>query len=154
MLTLLLLLLFCLVRLLRFWSRRRLHGYRRLSEPQRTAYHRRRKPEWVRREVIRLKALLRESGTCRAIADIFNRRFAQRRKMTVGRTWVSELIRDHRYEIEVVGRQIKNAKPRPGPKNLIWGIDLTGKTTLDGTTRLILGIIEHASRAALALEAL
>lgn len=147
-------LLFCLVRLLRFWSRRRPYGYRKLSEPQRTAYRRRRKPEWVRKEIIRLKALMRESGTCRAIEALFNRRFAQKRKMTVGKTFVSAVIRKSRYEIEVVGRQIKNAKPRPVPRNLIWGIDLTGKTTLDGKTRFVLGILEHASRAALWLEAL
>ena len=74
--------------------------------------------------------------------------------MTVGRTWVNETIRRHKYEIEVLRRQIKNAKPRPAPKNLVWGLDLTGKATLDGKTRLILGVIEHASRAALWLEAL
>ena len=51
-------------------------------------------------------------------------------------------------------KQLKNAKPKTVPKNLVWAIDLTGKTTLDGKTRMILGIIEHASRAALTLEAL
>jgi len=35
-----------------------------------------------------------------------------------------------------------------------WALDLTGKATLDGRTRLVLGILEHASRAALGLEAL
>lgn len=154
MLTLLLALLFYLVRLLRFWSRRRLRPYHKIGEPQRTAYRRRRKPEWVRREVIRLKALMRESGTCRAIEALFNRRFTVSRKMTVGRTWVGQVIREHRYEIDLVRRQIKNARPKPVPKNLIWGIDLTGKTTLDGRTRFILGILEHASRTALWVEAL
>jgi len=40
------------------------------------------------------------------------------------------------------------------PRNLVWTLDLTGKTTLDGKTRAVLGILEHASRAALWLEAL
>src|SRR5207247_2298223 len=40
------------------------------------------------------------------------------------------------------------------PKHLIWGIDLTGKTTLDGRTHLALTILEHASCAAIWLEAL
>src|SRR6266446_4146559 len=111
------------------------------------------KPEWVRQEVIRLKALIPKAG-CRAISAIFNRRFAAKRRMTVGKTFVAELVRQHRYEIDVVRRQIKNARPKPVPRNLVWALDLTGKATLDGRTRLVLGILEHASRAALWLEAL
>lgn len=65
------------------------------------------------------------AGTCRAIAQVFNRRFALKRKMTVGRTFVNELIRKHHYEVEIVRRQIKNAKPKPVPRNFIWGLDLT-----------------------------
>lgn len=48
------------------------------------------KPAWVRREVVRLKALMREDGSCRAVAGVFNRRFAARRNMTVGKTFVAE----------------------------------------------------------------
>jgi transposase InsO family protein len=128
--------------------------YRRSAAPNIRPRRSPRKPEWVRREVIRLKALLREAGTCRVIADLFCRRFAQTRGMTVGRSFVSEVIRSHRYEIEAMRRQIKNAKPRPVPKNLVWAIDLTGKVTLDGRTQAVLGILEHASRAVLWLEAL
>ncbi len=112
------------------------------------------KPPWVRREVIRLKALMRETGTCRAIEKSFNRRFARKKHMTVGRTFVNELIRKHRYQIELEQRRIKNHKPRPMPKNLVWGLDLTGKTDLSQTTHSVLAILEHASRAALWLEAL
>ncbi len=115
-------------------------------------YRTRAKPEWVKREVLRLKALMPHDG-CRSLSDIFNRRFAVPRNMTVGKTYVSDTIRKHYHEILVLRRQIKNAKPKAVPRNLIWALDLTGKTTLDGRTRLILGIIEHASRAALALEA-
>jgi putative transposase len=111
------------------------------------------KPAWVRKELIRLKALMPGTG-CRGLADIFNRLFFSKRRMTVGKTFVSELLRKHRYEIEVARRQIKNRRPRPVPKNQVWAIDLTGKGTLDGRTRLVLGILEHASRAALCLEAL
>src|SRR5467141_3240852 len=91
---------------------------------------------------------------CRCIAHSFNRRFAAKRRTTVGKTFVSELLREHRYEVENLRRHIKNARPKPVPRNLVWGLDLTGKTMLDGRTRLVLGILEHASRAALRLEAL
>jgi transposase InsO family protein len=111
------------------------------------------KAAWVRHEVIRLKALMPQAG-CRALADIFNRRFAAKRRTTVGKTFVSELIRKHRYEIDIVRRRIKNARPKPVPRNLVWALDLTGKATLDGSTRMVLGILEHASRAALWLEGL
>jgi transposase InsO family protein len=112
------------------------------------------KPAWVKQEIIRLKALMPDTGTCRAIADIFNRRFAAKRKVTVGKTYVSDVIRAHRYEIDCLRRDIKNAKPRPVAKNLVWGVDLTGKVTLDGRTQAVLAILEHASRAVLHLEAL
>jgi hypothetical protein len=42
---------------------------------------------------VRLKALMREDGTCRAIADVFNRRFGATKAMTVGKTFVANTIR-------------------------------------------------------------
>jgi len=154
MLALLLALLLCVVRLSQSDSRRHLRHCRKLHGPKRTAFHAQPKPPWVRREIIRLKALTSEAGTCRVIAHIFNRRFAAQRKMTVGKTFVAETIRKHQYDILLAGRAIKRAKPRPVPRNLMWGVDLTGSTTLDGKTRFILGVLEHASRTALWLEAL
>jgi len=128
--------------------------YRRI--PGRAPRHARRaaKPAWVRREIIRLKALMREDGSCRAVADVFNRRFAAARNMSVGKTFVAEAIRTHQYEILAARRMIKNARPRRLPRNLVWAADLTGKTTLDAKTHAVLGILEHASRAVLRLEAL
>jgi len=128
-------------------------GYRRAAPPLRTFPCTPAKPEWVRQEIIRLKALLPPGG-CRAVADVFNRRFAAKRRMTVGKTFVAELVRQHRYEIDIVRRQIKNARPKPVPRNLVWAFDLSGKASLDARTRIVLGILEHASRAALWLEAL
>jgi transposase InsO family protein len=105
----------------------------------------------VRREVVRLKALMREDGTCRALADLFNRRFAATKRMTVGKTFVAEVLRTHRYEILAARREIRSARPRRVPRNLVWAADLAGKTTLDARTHAVLGILEHASRAALLL---
>jgi transposase InsO family protein len=133
--------------------RRSPFGYRRLPDGGLRSRRCLAKPAWVRKELIRLKALMPDAG-CRAISNIFNRRFAARRRMTVGKTFVSDVMRKHHYEIEVARRHIKNARPRPVPKNDVWALDLTGKATVNGTTRLVLGILEHASRAALCLEAL
>lgn len=128
-------------------------GRRKPNEEKRTPYRTPPKPEWVRNEVIRLKALMPESG-CRTLAQTFNRRFAHTKRMTVGKTFVSQAIRNHHYEIQVVRKKIKHAKPRPVPRNLIWGMDLTGKRNVQGKTHSLLGIVEHHSRANLTLSAL
>ncbi|HEX20604.1 MAG TPA: integrase, partial [Acidiferrobacteraceae bacterium] len=111
------------------------------------------KPAWVKKEILRLKALMPKTG-CRTIKNIFNRRFKVRKNMTVGKTYVSYTIRKHQYEIQVLRRKIKHRSPRPVPRNLVWGLDLTGKTDAKGTLHNILGILEHKSRAALSLAAL
>ncbi len=110
------------------------------------------KPPWVRHEILRLKALMPEAG-CRKIADTFNRRFAGPKQMTVGKTFVNVVTRTHQYDIRVLRRKIKNATPRPIPRNLLWGMDLTGKTDTQGIPHPLLGIVEHDSRLNLCLTA-
>lgn len=46
------------------------------------------KPERVKKEIIRLKALMPDNG-CRTIALIFNCLYQQEKDMTVGKTYVS-----------------------------------------------------------------
>jgi putative transposase len=111
------------------------------------------KPEWVKKEVIRLKALMPYDGH-RKISFVFNRLYANKRKMTVGRTFVGYTIRNHHYDIQVLRRKLKHKQPKPIPKNLIWGMDLTGKTDTKGRQHAILGIVEHHSRACLLLSAI
>lgn len=110
------------------------------------------KPAWVKREVIRLKALMPDSG-CRAIALAFNR-LHRYRKVTIGKSNAYEVIKRHAYEIQVLRKKIKHRRPRPVPHNRVWAIDLTGKTDSEGTMHSILGIVEHRSRACLSLSAL
>lgn len=116
------------------------------------------KPYWVHREVIRLKALMAPDTGCRPVANTFNRRFARHanvdRRMTVGRTFVAETIRTHLYEITLARRTIKHRVPPPLPRNLIWAMDITGKGDTAGGMHMILGLIDHGSRALLALTAL
>ncbi len=108
------------------------------------------KPPWVQREVLKLKALMPDAG-CRAIALVFNRRRGVKR-MSVGKSYVHDLIRKYQFEIHILRRQIKKTPPKLVPHNLAWGLDLTGKTDNDGNTHTLLGIIEHHSRACLALR--
>ena len=104
-------------------------------------------------EVIRLKAMMPENS-CGKIADIFNRRFARNKQMTVSKTFVNETIRKHKYEIQILRKDIKNRKPKGVQHNLVWGIDLTGKTDANGNLNHILGIVEHKSRRNLGLVVL
>jgi len=110
------------------------------------------KPEWVRREIITLKAQGQDLG-CRHIAMIFNRRYAAK-GMTVGKTFVSNVIRKHHYDIQVIRQKLKCRKLTAGPKNRIWGLDLTGKTDDQGQLHSILGILDHGTRANLTLDVL
>lgn len=111
------------------------------------------KPAWVPEEVIRLKALMPEAG-CRLVAANFNRRLGPTRGETVSKSYVAELLRRRAYEVQVLRRRIKNRRPREVPRNLVWGVDLTTHKDTAGTSRHVLAVIDHASRAALALEAI
>ncbi len=106
------------------------HGRQRIHL-QVLVYRSQRKPPWVKHELIRLKALMPLAG-CRTLTDVFNRQFQATRKMTVGKTYVSDVIRKHLYEIQVLRRKIKHAKPKQVPVNLVWAMDLTGKTNTQG----------------------
>lgn len=132
---------------------RRKHHRRRHSLMFITSIRAQAKPAWVVREIIRLKALMPDAG-CRSIANIFNRRCAVSRKMTVSKTFVADTIRRHRYEIEIVRRKIKHRVPPSLPRNIVWGLDLTGKTDAAGDLHMTFGLIDHGSRALLNLVAL
>lgn len=111
------------------------------------------KPAWVVKEIIRLKAFMPDNG-CRKIADTFNRMYAQSRRMTVSKTFANDVIRGHNYEIQVIRRTMKNRIPGPVQANLVWGMDLTGKTDGQGNLHNMIGIVEHQSRACLGLTVL
>jgi putative transposase len=133
-----------------FPNSRRLRYLRR--SPSLAANRSYRKPEWVRKEIIRLKAHLPAFG-CRKLADMFNRLFAAR-GMTVSKTFVSDLLRQHHYEIAALRRTWKTRIPPPLIRNLVWGLDLTGKMDRNGEVHAILGIVDHGTRFAVSMEAL
>lgn len=128
-------------------------GKRIASVDKHNHHYSQQKPEWLKQEIIRLKARMPQAG-CRTISDICNRRYAASRKVTVGKTCVHNILQRHQYEILVLRRKLKHVKPKPVPRNLIWGLDLTGKTDTQGKLHALLGIIDHGSRALLHLQAL
>ncbi len=115
-------------------------------------YHSPKKPEWLKAEILHIKALMPEAG-CHTISDICNRRFAASHKVTVGKTYVHQLLLKHRYEIQSLRRDLKRKPPKIYPRNHIWGLDFTSKPDAQGRLHHILGIIDHGSRKLLYLQA-
>jgi putative transposase len=105
--------------------------------------HQRRKPEWVLREVLRLKALMGMSVGCRKIANTFNRLHAP---ATVGKTFVAEAIKNHQYLLMTITRELRNKRPLPVLLNGVWALDLTFVTDAHKATHTCIGILDHGSR--------
>ncbi len=110
----------------------------------------RRKPDWLRLEVLRLKAHMPRAG-CRAVAHTFNRLHPG---LSVGKTFVADLIASHQREIAELRRQIRSAKPRTVQVNNTWAMDMTFFTDTQHITHAAIGIIDHGSRVALRLQVL
>ena len=107
------------------------------------------KPPWVVEEVLRLKALMPLNG-CRKIAASFNH-LHRRKRVTVGKTYVATVLEREGYRLAEIRREIRRRKPRRVPKNLIWGLDLTYVRHAD-ESRPVLGLLDHGTRACLALR--
>ena len=150
------LVLFLIARLVKRWRARRSSFRRRRSvaregEP---GFKNRRKPEWVRAEVIRLRALMPDDG-CRTIASVFNRVHERSHAMTVSKSFVADLIRQNQLAILRARREVRRRKPRVMPRNLIWAMDLTYvRPEASGSAVPVLGIVDHGTRACVALRML
>ncbi|MEJ2066308.1 MAG: integrase core domain-containing protein [Reinekea sp.] len=111
----------------------------------------RRKPQWVIDEVIYLKTV-NPVLSGRKIADLFNRRFAISRNMTVSKSYVYDKLKQHRYQIQILRRHLKHKRPKALPKNIFWGLDLTTVADDKGNQHQILGIIDYGTRRCLCLQ--
>lgn len=112
----------------------------------------RRKPAWVRREILRMKAFMPDAGV-RSLELSFNRRFASR-GMRVSKSTIATWLREHRYEVEHLRQAITRRVPRPQVKNACWGLDMTGKADASGAIHMVLGCVDHGTRQCVALDAL
>jgi transposase InsO family protein len=107
----------------------------------------RRKPDWVRLTVIGLGV---HGLSCRQISRHFNRRFG--RHITIGKSWVAEVLKAHALEIADNRRAMRRALPMACAVNHTWALDLCFCTTAQGTLCTLLGIIDHGSRRLLFLK--
>ena len=123
------------------------------SRSRAPAAHHRRKPDWIREEILAYAARFAETG-CRKLADMFNRHHAGLDGHTVGKAFVSDLLRDHQYDIQQRRREWRRRRYFPGPPNLVWGVDGTGKTDVQGQQHFLLGVVDHGTHRCLSLQAL
>lgn len=108
------------------------------------------KPDWVGDAILDLKARLPDYG-CRKIATVFNRLYAEQ-GVTVGKTFVADTLKQHRYALLHKQKMLKNKPPHHVPRQRYWGVDLTYFTDVEGHTHTVLGVCEHYSRLSLALR--
>ena len=91
-------------------------------------------------------------------AHLFNRRFVDHanpaRRNSVCSSTVGNWVKANLYDITVLCRDLRHHLPPALPRNVVWGMDLTGKGDRVGDVHAILGIVDHGSRAALHLSAL
>jgi putative transposase len=128
-------------------------GRRALITPPCFVSRNNRKPRWVVDEVIRLKAYLPRAGSI-TLAHTFNRLHGATKKTTVSKSYVAYTVRANLLAIARLRHASKHARPRGVAHNIVWGIDMTGKTDTAGKLHMIFGVIDHGSRRVLTLCAL
>lgn len=135
-------LLFCFIVALRprpsTLSRRPTATTHSRTQPQHAHNHR--KPNWIRLEILRLKAHMPQAG-CRCVARTFNRLHPD---ASVGKTFVAQLIAHHQHHIADLRRQIRSAQPRVVAVNHTWAMDLSFCTDEQQRTHAAVGILDHA----------
>ena len=113
----------------------------------------RRKPDWVIKEVLRLKVLMGSKG-CRKIADTFNNLHAAASACTVGKTFVAECLKANQHALACLRQEMRLQQPRPVAVNAVWAMDLTFYTDASGKPQMALGILDHGSRLITCLHTL
>ena len=121
------------------------------DEAQPCFFRSHKKPQWVVDKVIYLKAVNPFLG-CRKIAELFDRIHAAKHNMTVSKSYVYDVLKKHRYEIQLLRRVIKHRRPKHLKKNICWGLDLTTVTDSEGRILTIFAIVDYGSRRCVCLQ--
>lgn len=135
-------------------SKRRCLGHRRFkAESDVTVISsglRPRKAEWVRSSVLELHEL--HGLSHRKLAAMFNQLYFAHTGVSVGRTWVRELLIKKAHAALHCQHALKHQVPMRVPNNRQWGIDTTCVTDHEGIQHIVLGAIDHGSRLNLMLR--
>ncbi|HWG88503.1 MAG TPA: integrase core domain-containing protein [Candidatus Acidoferrales bacterium] len=84
---------------------------------------------------------------------VFNRRHGID-GMRVGKSFVGDLLKGHAADIRLERQRQNRRTYRAGPRNIVWGMDGTGKTDAQGHLHFLLGIVDHGTRRCMTLDAL
>jgi len=71
--------------------------------------------------------------------------------MTVSKSFVHEVLKQHMYEVLQLRNSIKQRVPAALRRNHTWGLDMTGKTDMQSDMHSILGIVDHGSHLAVCM---
>jgi putative transposase len=135
---------------LRWWqsfAQSRVGRLRRRPVAKAPAPKRRCKPAWVKDELLRLRVLMGSragAGGVRKLAAHFNRLHGP--QVTVGKTFVAELLIRHGHELLALRRDLRHAPVKPYRRNAVWGVDMSFFTDASGQTHPMLGMVDHGSR--------
>jgi transposase InsO family protein len=124
--------------------------------------HWRSKPDWVKLAVFDLALGLPGAGY-RTIAHCFNLQQAEQQSQqtahgkteiaSVSKTFVAKLLTSQRAALAQARQRARSrSQARREPIQTTWGIDLTGLPLTDGSSVPVFGVIDHGSRAIVALE--
>jgi putative transposase len=91
---------------------------------------------------------------CRSIALTFNHLWSDRRGMSVGKSFVAKVVRESQREILEKRRDLRSRQPRPMPRNVVWGLDLTFLPDHGDKPPAVLGILDHGTRLCMTLQRL
>ena len=111
------------------------------------------KPHWFGDEIVRMRAFAPRLGY-KKLAEAFNRRFADEFGVSISASTVRRILIKRRADVIALRREVRNRVPREVPKNSTWGLDLTTVTDTTKTQRRVLGLVDHGTRACLALSEL
>lgn len=111
-----------------------------------------RKPDWVRRAVLDLHE--RTGQSHRKLADSFNRLHLARTGISVGRTWVRDLLQQQAYRALHAQQRCKHCAPQAMPNKFEWGLDTTALRDTSSQAHIVLGLVDHGSRLNLMLRTL
>jgi len=108
-------------------------------------HHPNKKPSWVKEKVMYLKVHLPHDG-CRKIAIAFNQQYIHE-SMTVSKSYVYNVIKEHGYHIIQMRKEMRNKLPYKKEKNQLWHMDLT---TIN--KQQIFGVVDSGTRALVVLK--
>ena len=111
------------------------------------------KPQWVVKEIIRLKAHM-PTASGYVIAATFNQLHDKQYGTTIGKTFAYKVFKQQQYAIYLKRKTIKTKPPVYYAKNQLWQMDITHVQDNNKQVRMILGMVDCGTRANVCLHAM